>query len=242
MMAQPTASIPVACRGWNETQAAYRFFDNVKVTAEPVLLPHQQATLERIKQHERVLCIQDTTELDFSDQTQTTGLGPLNYEARQGLYLHPTLAIMPERVPLGILDSLVWARDAVTHGDKTVKTAQRPIEEKESYRWIEGYRPVCTLADQVPQTRLTYLVDREGDIYELLREAKTQDYRADYLIRCAQDRAVLDEYRLSETLVRAPVLGEIEFTLPSTHDRKQKHMTQPLKAVRVTLRPPPSRA
>jgi len=62
--------------------------------------------------------------------------------------------------------------------------------------------------------------------------------QADYLIRCAQDRAVLDEYRLSETLVRAPVLGEIEFTLPSTHDRQQKHITQQLKAVRVTLRPP----
>jgi len=45
MRSQPTASIPVACRGWNETQAAYRFFDNVKVAAEHVLLPHQRATL-----------------------------------------------------------------------------------------------------------------------------------------------------------------------------------------------------
>lgn len=89
----------------------------------------------------------------------------------------------------------------------------------------------------MPQTGLTYIVDREGDIYELLREAKTQDCRADYLIRCAQDRAVLDEYCLSETLVRAPVLGEIGFTLPSTHDRQQKHITQQLKAVRVTLAP-----
>jgi len=50
-------------------------------------------------------------------------------------------------VPLGVLDSLVWSRDASTHDDKTVKTAQRPIEEKESVRWIEGYRHVFAMTD-----------------------------------------------------------------------------------------------
>ena len=36
---QPEKSIPGALRGWSETQAAYRFFDDEKVTAEKVLSP-----------------------------------------------------------------------------------------------------------------------------------------------------------------------------------------------------------
>ena len=39
-----------------------------------------------------VLCLHDTTELDFSGQT-IEGLGPLSYEAQRGMYLHPTYAV-----------------------------------------------------------------------------------------------------------------------------------------------------
>ena len=42
---QSTESIPKACRGWQETKAAYRFFDNSKVTAEKILAPHIAATI-----------------------------------------------------------------------------------------------------------------------------------------------------------------------------------------------------
>ena len=51
--------------------------------------------------HPVVLCIQDTTELDFNGQ-EAEGLGPLNYEARRGMYLHPTYAVTPTREPLGV--------------------------------------------------------------------------------------------------------------------------------------------
>ena len=60
---KPTASIPAACGGWNETKAAYRLFDQAEVTAEAVLAPHIACTEERLRAHPRVLCIQDTTEL-----------------------------------------------------------------------------------------------------------------------------------------------------------------------------------
>lgn len=48
-----------------------------------------------------VLCLQDTTELDFNGQ-QARGLGPLTFEARRGMYVHPTYAVTPQRKPLGI--------------------------------------------------------------------------------------------------------------------------------------------
>ncbi len=47
---RPNLSIPAACAGRAEMQAAYRFFDNAKVTFEKVLEPHRQRTLERLAQ------------------------------------------------------------------------------------------------------------------------------------------------------------------------------------------------
>ena len=77
---------------------------------EGILAPHWERTQERMREHPVVLCIQDTTELDFNGQ-ETDGLGPLNYEARRGMYLHPTYAVTPGREPLGVLDAWMWARE-----------------------------------------------------------------------------------------------------------------------------------
>lgn len=63
---RPTASIPAACGGYNETTAAYRFFDNEKVTFESVLEPHFQKTRERMAAQSVVLIPQDTTEIDLT--------------------------------------------------------------------------------------------------------------------------------------------------------------------------------
>ena len=195
---KPTPSIPTACKGWAETLAAYRFFDNDKVTMEKVLAAHEKATVARIGQHPVVLCIEDTTEVDYSDKKETKGLGPLTYEARQGLLLHPTLAVTPDRVPLGCLRGFVWTRDPELHG-KEKKRWKIAIEEKESFRWIEGYRGVSQLAAEVPQTQLVYVADRESDIYELFVEAHTaQGQRADLLIRASQDRKLFDGGKLWE--------------------------------------------
>jgi hypothetical protein len=49
---QPSASIPTACGGWAETNAADRFFGSHRVDAEKVLAPHREATFKRIAEHE----------------------------------------------------------------------------------------------------------------------------------------------------------------------------------------------
>ena len=81
--ANPTASIPDACDSWSETCAAYRFLGNDDVEWRDILAPHWAQTQVRMGAHPIVLCVQDTTELDFNGQ-DIEGLGPLNYEARRG--------------------------------------------------------------------------------------------------------------------------------------------------------------
>jgi hypothetical protein len=234
---KPTVSIPAACGGWGETRAAYRLFDHPEVTAARVLAPHIACTEERVRAHPRVLCIQDTTELDYSTKKGIAELGPLNYESRWGMYLHPTLAITPERVPLGLLDMHSWAREPGSLGQE--KDPSRPLEEKESVRWVDGFARVNELAEQLTETRLTYIADREGDLYDLFVEAPCPEHSADWLVRVQhQERLLTDGRKLRAVIDAAPVLTEITFERPAAQGRSARTVHQQIKVVRVTLKAP----
>jgi hypothetical protein len=202
---KPTVSIPAACGGWGDTRAAYRLFDHPEVTAEAVLAAHSACTEERLRAHPRVLCVQDTTELDYTKKKGIAGLGPLNYPTRWGMYLHPTLALTPERVPLGLLDLHRLVREPGSLGQE--KDPNRPLEEKESVRWVDGFARVNALAERLPETRLTYIADREADIYDLFVEAPCPECGADWLVRVQHhDRLLADGRHLREVIDAAPVL------------------------------------
>lgn len=71
----PTASIPGACDDWSQTIAAYRFLSNEQIDWRDVMQPHWECTVDRVAQFPVVLCIADTTELNFNGQ-EMDGLGP----------------------------------------------------------------------------------------------------------------------------------------------------------------------
>ena len=58
---QSTETINQACEDWADTKAAYRFFDNPKVSPDQILAPHYQRTVKRMKSHPLVLAVQDTS-------------------------------------------------------------------------------------------------------------------------------------------------------------------------------------
>jgi hypothetical protein len=99
------ASIVECCDGWAATKAGYRLLSNEAVEWSAILEPHRVKTVERMAQYERVLCIQDTTELDFTRHPSTRGLGRLNHDYRHGMYCHPTVAASETGVTLGVLDA-----------------------------------------------------------------------------------------------------------------------------------------
>ncbi|HSU81683.1 MAG TPA: IS4 family transposase [Thermoanaerobaculia bacterium] len=234
---RPEGSVPSAFESWRETLAAYRLFDNEKVSAEKVLEPHRDATLERAQQFPVVLCVQDTTELDFTGRSQLQGLGPLSGKSSLGLHIHPTLAITPDRLCLGVVDQWTWARDAEDHGGKDRQhRLRRSLEEKESLRWVEGYRRVCDWQSTLSQTRLVYVADGDSDLFELFEEGERGE--ADWLIRASQDRALAEGGLLKATLGEAEILGTLEFDLPASAQRAKRHVVQTLRVARLKLRPP----
>jgi hypothetical protein len=226
---RPTASIPGACRGWAEIQAAYRFLGNQQYDWLDLLEPHRVCTQARMAGHPVVLCAQDTTELDFNGQA-IEGLGPLSYEAQRGMYLHPTYALTPQREPLGVLDAWMWARE--------FKDAEgQRGGEPESRRWLEGYERVAELAAGLPATRLVYLADREADLLPLMIRARELEHPADWLIRAQHNRALPDgdgEKLWARVLATDP-LGEVRFTLPPGRGRRSREVRQAIYAHRVSV-------
>jgi len=227
--AKPAASIPEACDSWSETCAAYRFLSNPEVTWEGILAPHWARTQERMRAHTVVLCIQDTTELDFNGQ-EIAGLGPLNYEARRGMYLHPTYAVTPEREPLGMLDAWMWTREK--RGNDGVRPGQ-----KESRRWVEGYERVAEQAAEMPGTRLVYVADREADMVEMMRRARELGTPADWLVRAKHDRCLADGegIKLWDATTSGAPLGEISFTIGGREKQKVREVRQQLWARPVLI-------
>ena len=112
----PSCSIKSAFKGWKEVNAAYRFFNNQRVTVEVILKPHRASTLDRVTSHPQVLVIQDTTELDYTVQKSIQGMGPLSCLERKGVLAHNHLVVTPERLPLGVWNTDVYARQEEEHG------------------------------------------------------------------------------------------------------------------------------
>lgn len=197
--ANPNLSIPGATSGRAEMEAAYRFFDNEKVTPEKILAPHYAATIGRIKQSDFVLLVQDTSELDLTRPSQQVlGAGPMDCESRRGAFFHPLQSFDLDGIPLGMVWHQSWARERIekglSRGEKSKKRKATPIEDKESLRWVEGLRAARNVAQQCPETTCVCVGDSEADIYELFSEPRaTENENFHILVRACQTRATQDQ-------------------------------------------------
>ena len=250
----PTASIPAAMGGAPEVAAAYRWFDNEKVSFERVLQPHRTATRERIATQSEVLLVQDTTEVDLTrPEQQVQGAGLLDGNSRRGVLLHMLQAFTLNGTPLGTVEAAVINRsdDRPTNATKTRAQRQAvPIEDKESYRWLESLRHAQDLAKQHPQTRFVCLGDSESDIYEVLAETLQAPGNAHWIVRAAQDRALQSATSLREELLATAAVYTTEIAVRGRtakvscekrgrrQPRESRIATVEVRARRVTLRPP----
>lgn len=227
----PSLSPTAATHGWAETLGAYRLLDHPECTLEAILQAHQQPVLQRVRAHSRILLIQDTTELDYSSKKKQIGRGPLAAADRQGYFLHTQWAVSEDRLPLGSWGWQINARDPEV--GIAPERKKKPIEEKESYRWLEGDRAACALAEQAPGVEVISCADREGDVYEVFAEwqQRLQDglAAAEWLIRCNQNRALLpsdDELTakaapLIEEVRQTPAVGGVWFEIKTKEQFKK---------------------
>jgi hypothetical protein len=258
--ARPAASIPAACGGHAEMTAAYRFFDNDKVTFDRVLEPHRAATRRRVAAQKTVILVQDTTELDLTRPSSTVaGAGPLDGGARLGILLHLLGAFTPDGTPLGTVEAHVWSRDPETVRTASLSRAQRaiiPFFKKESSRWVVMLEKARELAAEAPGTRLLCVADSEADIYEVFVAAQKEPRSMDWIVRACQDRALAPSPQSAgAAYVRKTILGCPVLLTQTVHVRgrqmkigcEDRRRRQPresrtaeveVRAGRITLRPP----
>jgi hypothetical protein len=254
---RPTASIPAACGGHADMVNAYRLFDNPKVTYQKILEPHFAKTRERMAGQRVVLLVQDTTEVDVTrPEQQVVGAGPMDCVSRRGAYLHPLEAFTPDGTPLGAVWVDIWTRDdeyfAKPQQEKRKQRKASPIEEKESFRWLEGLRQAREIAQQLPDTCVINVADSESDIYHVFAEPRGER-PVHWLIRACQERCVENagEAQVIRACVLAsPVLFTHEINVRGRRaktacetrarrtPRESRRATVEVRAASVTLRPP----
>jgi hypothetical protein len=196
-------SIPFACKDWANTKAAYRFFANGDVSEHDILGGHFEATRERFDRSAGpILILQDTTTFSYQrEQPERIGFigksgtrkvdGRNNPLTQCGILMHSSLAVTTLGVPLGLAAIKFWTRSKFKGCNalkKTINPTRVPIEEKESYRWLENLRQSTALFDD--PSRCVHIGDRESDIYELFCTA--QDVGTHFLVRTCVDRLAGD--------------------------------------------------
>lgn len=239
---QPIAPINKACNGWRDTKAAYRMFHNEKVTAEKILAPHHDETIKRAKGNRYVLGVQDTTYLNFDTHKKTRDLGLIGETKNggdvSGLMMHTTMAFCPLGKPLGILAQKIFSRAVRTKLDKQYAM---PIQDKDSYRWIESFDEAKKGLPE--ETKLVMVGDREADMYELFTKAHTVD--AGFLVRASWDRVLEPENETSkekikvlDVLSKTACSGRLHIKIPGTGSRKARSAELSIRHTKVTLKPP----
>jgi hypothetical protein len=242
----PSASYLTASGGdRHATKRFYAFIDTTReeVTPEAILATHRERTIERMMTQRRVLVVQDSSDLRFSTRPLTVGLGPIGTNQTgaltKGLRLHSAYALSEEGLPLGVLRSVAEAPPPIA---KLRPSASRPIEQKKSFRWLEVYRDCVAIAKDLPETtRQIVVMDREGDIFELLLEAMATRHRVGIVVRARGDRRlVASDPLLFDALQTCPTRTTVEIHIPRQRakDGKQGRPLQesaPARSVRLTI-------
>jgi len=210
---KPNISIPAALQSKADIEACYRFFDNEKVAPEKILKPHIQRTYQRVREIDFVLVVQDTTELDLTrPEQQVEGAGPMDCESRRGVFYHPMIAFDIAGVPLGIVGAKSWTREEINKASKAEKNKKRkqtPIEEKESYRWIEGLQCAERTAAACLATTCVCVGDSESDIYDLFAAAiDSQQANLELLVRAGQNRNTTEQQDWADQVRKTAKIGD----------------------------------
>ena len=244
LYARPQANIPQACQTRAKTKAAYRFFDNSETSMEKILEPHYKNTIGRSASEAVVLAVQDTTTLNYSAHPATENLGPVGSSPNGpiGLIVHDTMAFNLHGTPLGLLDVQCWARNPKEFGKKKLRHSL-PIEQKESYKWIESFKKVAHAQKKCPDTVFVSVGDREADIYELLELALVDPLGPKLLVRSQHNRRLAkEEAYIWDKMAQEPILVEMVIRVPRRGNRPARDAVLSIRFAEVTLKTPHNRS
>jgi len=192
--------------------AAYRFFRNEKVI-EPSILDQCLSYQPKVSAQEELYVISDTSQINLNQLQKVikdkTNLGVLNDGLTLGYNVHGSIVLNDRYESKGISSAMTYARPfAKSDQGKKIRSSNRdnrPIEEKESYRWLLGVKNSTDFLGN--PSRLNFIFDREGDIYEMLNHIDEQGSK--FTLRIQHNRRIQlasgDVCRINEYIEKQPV-------------------------------------
>jgi len=200
-------SILSSGEGRSEAKAFYRLLGNEKFSIDQVMSSATAATIRRMTG--TVLLVQDTTDIGLNGHKKTEGLGYCSEHIR-GIKTHSCIALSPEGYPFGLLsqsyETRLEAKSSLTEAEKVA----RPIEEKESFRWIEMLRDATEI---IPDgVKFITICDREGDFYELYAEATRIE--EDFIIRVTHNRCSDADEKTATKVRKTKAAGTVKINIP----------------------------
>jgi hypothetical protein len=212
------------------------FMNNNKVDYETVLAPIVEQTSQNCDGND-LIAITDTTELNFQRHSNflkenDPDLGPAGNNTDIGFFSHVSIVCDEhEGTLIGLADVYNWNR-SFDKLDKNQRDYQyQPIEEKESYRWIESPKRIKEKFKNARQ--ITFVSDRESDIYrEFVEIPDNEKYHI--VVRSKENRKLYDQdIKLHDFIKQQPIIGNIEVAVRQT-ERKQANHRMAKLSIRIS--------
>lgn len=228
LFSSSTHSIRQMCKDDSSAKGFYRFLSNDRVSEEDIV-NNLTTNCKAACAGKYVICIQDTSEINLSSHSnrikKNGDIGTTNANGNQGLgfMLHPSLVVdAVECIPYGYSDIKIWNRPLELKSKFEREYNKLPIEEKESYKWLEVSKNTkAVLKDSVKS--MVIVQDREGDIYEQF--ATIPDEKTDLLIRAKTNRKLKDGTKLFSCFCAQASQGSYEIVVDACKKKRRPKRT-----------------
>ncbi len=246
----PTGSLSRICCGDKAAvEGAYKLIENRAVRPEAIAEGMHSSVCSEVANRKLCLAIQDTTDVELS-----YGLTKERREQGNpsGYLVHSTLMVDGlTREPFGLAAQSRWIRKAKKERPGKKTRSQRPIKEKESYKWFAAIEEMEKRLSSL--SNVITVCDREADIYAFLQYHLDRGYR--FVVRAAHNRKITSPAnKLVEKVEQAPVMGQRMVQIAQRGKqwannrqqgrkaRKAREVLTTLQATRVQLIPPNSQS
>ena len=204
----------------SEAKSFYRFLQNDNVS-EADIIRNMRSNCAFSCTNKVLLCIQDTTEVNLYNHKNRVKkdhyIGTTNaVKGGIGFLLRPSFVLDAQTlVPYGFSDVKIWNRPLEKLTKKDRDYNKLPIEEKESYKWIESSQNSKKVLDQAKE--IIIIQDREGDIYEQF--GIVPDQKTHLLVRARANRTLSDKTKLFDYIANQPSKGT--YTIELEGDKRK---------------------
>jgi hypothetical protein len=220
---QPGSTISKLSSNRAEQVAYYRLLENEKLT-EQDLINELTKRVSPLVVGRDLLCIEDSSEINVvanKNRLQPdSGLGRSdNADNATCFKIHPGLVLDAQNFcPLGFSAIKIFHRDEQQPDRFERNYKRQPIEDKESYKWIEVSE--LSKVSLAKSNSVTFVQDREGDIYEQFALIPNNKYHL--LIRSRTTRSLWDGSDLYTAMQELPVAGVYAIQIPA--DKRSKRI------------------